>query len=175
MNIFSNSKFNGEYGSFSIISRAVIDSFLSFSDRNRHYQMIIAWLGFDATEIEYEQDERYAGSSSYSLPALVRLAVQGMFFQTTILLQLIIWLGFLVSLAGVAMAAVVVANYMMHSHTVPSGWSSIILVLLLLGGCILVSLGTVGLYIGEIFDQVKQRPLYVIACKAPHSAPDASE
>ena len=164
LNAFARAKFNGEYGSFSIISRKVVESYLSFSDRNRHYLLILFWLGFDVGEIEYQHGRRHAGSSSYSFARLIAHALQGIFFQTTILLRLIVFTGFAVSLSGGVLVLKIIADYLIHSAL--PGWTSLAVLILLIGGAILMALGVVGLYVGEIFEQVKDRPLFVIAREA---------
>lgn len=161
LNVFAQANITGQYGSFSIISRRVRDAFLQFSDRNRHYLMILFWLGFDVSDIEYEQADRFAGESSYTLKSLIKLAIEGVFFQTTVLLKFIVALGFLVSVAGVLLATWAIWSYFAIGAL--PGWTSVTVLTLLLGGAILVSQGIVGLYIGEIFDNVKQRPLYVVS------------
>ncbi len=156
----SNRRFDGEFGAFSVVSRPVIDAYLRFQDRDRHYLFILYWLGFDTVAIEYEHAERHSGASSYSLRALLRHALNGIVFQTTTVLRWIVYIGFLVSSAGAALAAYLV--YLYFSRTPPPGWTSLAVLLLVLGGFIIMSTGVTGLYIGKIFEQVKGRPLYVI-------------
>jgi dolichol-phosphate mannosyltransferase len=156
----SRRRFDGEFGAFSVITRPVIDAFLRLRDRDRHYLFILYWLGFDAAAIEYEHAPRHSGQSSYALRALLRHALEGLVFQTTTLLRWIVYAGFLVSLAGVALAAYLI--YMYFAFTPPPGWTSLAVLILVLGGFIIIGTGVTGLYIGRIFEQVKDRPLYVI-------------
>ena len=156
----SGRRFEGEFGAFSIISRPVIDAFLRFRDRDRHYLFILYWLGFDTASIDYEHAPRHSGASSYSMRALLRHALDGLVFQTTTLLRWIIYLGFLVSTAGVLLAGYLLYVYL--ARTPPPGWTSLAVLILILGGFIIISTGVTGLYIGKIFEQVKDRPLYVI-------------
>lgn len=158
---FSLSKVDGDVGTLSVLSRKVIDAFLQVSDRNRHYLMILQWLGFSPVFVDYVHGARFAGKSSYSLLSLMRHAFQGVFFQTTILLQLIVGVGLLFSLSGLVLAIIAVWNYLFGS--VAPGWTSIIVLILVVGGVILLSLGVVGLYVGQVFDQVKQRPLFILS------------
>jgi glycosyltransferase involved in cell wall biosynthesis len=160
INFFARSNLHGSYGSFSIISRKVIDAFLELQDRDRHYLFILQWLGFDAADIEYQHAERYRGQSSYSLRALARHAFDGVFFQTTILLRWIVYVGFWISLTGVLLAVYFVYQYFVHD--IYPGWTSLAVLILLIGGFIIASTGIAGLYVGKIFEQVKGRPLYVI-------------
>ena len=160
VNFFSAVKIEGDYGSFSILSRKVVDAFLLMRDRDRHYLFILNWLGFHSADIEYEHAARFRGQSSYSLRALIKHAVSGIFFQTTVLLRWIVYLGFWVSMAGVLLAAFFMYQYFVHS--VYPGYTSLAVLILVIGGFIISSTGIAGLYIGKIFEQVKGRPLYVI-------------
>lgn len=153
-------RFDGEYGAFSIISRPVIDAYLRFRDRDRHYLFILYWLGFDASAIEYDHAPRHSGASAYTLRALLRHAVNGFVFQTTTLLRWIVYLGFAVSASGALLAIYLLYVYV--ARTPPPGWTSLAVLILMIGGFILTSTGVTGLYIGRIFEQVKDRPLYII-------------
>lgn len=160
MNVLAKARFDGEFGSFSIISRKVVDALLRFQDQDRHYLFILGWLGFRTSAIEYEHAPRHSGASAYSLRALIRHALSGLFFQTTVLLRWIVYFGFWLSCAGFLLAAYYV--YMYFAHSVYPGYTSIAVLILLIGGFIIMSTGVAGLYIGKVFDQVKARPLYVI-------------
>lgn len=160
INLFNQSAVDREFGNFSVISRKVIDAFLDVRDKDRHYLFILYWLGFRSAVVEYVHAERAEGKSSYSLTRLIQHAFNGLFFQTTIFLRWIIYLGFGVSAMGVLFAALIVYEYLFHS--VLPGWTSLIVLTLLVGGFILVSTGVTGLYIGKIFEQVKGRPLFII-------------
>lgn len=153
-------RYDGEFGAFSVITRPVIDAFLRLKDKDRHYLFILYWLGFDTVAIDYEHAPRHSGASAYSLSSLLRHAFEGMVFQTTTLLRWIVYLGFVVSSAGVVLAAYLV--YLYFAFTPPPGWTSLAVLTLVIGGFIIMSTGVTGLYIGKIFEQVKGRPLYVI-------------
>lgn len=160
LRVLAAARLDGEFGSFSIISRKVVDSFLRFQDRDRHYLFILNWLGFPTATIEYEQAARHSGESSYSLDALVRHALGGLFFQTTVLLRWIVYVGFWVSCGGFLLALYYI--YMYFAHSVNPGFTSLAVLILLIGGFVIMSTGVTGLYIGKVFEQVKGRPLYVI-------------
>jgi len=147
-------------GTLSILSRKVVDSFLSLRDKDREYLIVLEWLGFRHATIEVERAERYEGRSSYTLGRLFRVAVEGMFFQTTILLRWIVFLGFLVAFAGAVLAAYYVYTYFVTTPL--PGYTSIAVLLLLLSGFMITSMGVIGLYVGKVFEQVKGRPLFVI-------------
>ncbi len=143
-----------------MISRKVADALLELRDQDRHYLMMLAWLGFDATAVDYEPAVRYRGRSSYSLPRLIDHAVDGVFFQTTVLLRWIVYLGFfLAGVGGLLAAYFLIARLAGHAYP---GWTSIVDVTLVLSGFIILSTGITGLYIGRVFDQTRGRPVFVI-------------
>jgi polyisoprenyl-phosphate glycosyltransferase len=158
--LFLGVNISGDFGSFSIISDRVRAEFLRVPDRDRHYLPILFWLGFNRGEIAYEHGKRPLGTSSYSMGTLLRLAAEGIFFQTATLLRWIVYFGFAVATAGLLLAVALIVLAVVVNP--PPGWASLAVLLLLVGGFIIVSTGVTGLYIGKIFQQVKGRPLYVV-------------
>jgi glycosyltransferase involved in cell wall biosynthesis len=155
-----------DYSTLSLISRQVIDAFLRLHDQDREYMIALDWLGFDATAIEIDHAERHAGASSYTLRRLIAVALDGMFFRSTVLLRLVVLVGFLVALIGLGLAAFEIIDYLVEpARTVP-GYASLVVLLLVLAGFIIVSVGVVGLYVGRIFEQSKDRPLFLIDARA---------
>jgi dolichol-phosphate mannosyltransferase len=161
MNVFLGTSIEGEYGSFSILRRKVVDEFCAFRDQDRHYLLILYWLGFEHTSIDVSHGERYAGRSAYSLGALLRHAADGVFFQTTKLLRWTVYLGLLLALAGFVLAAALVVAYLAGAKP-PTGYTSLAVLILVSTGTVLTSLGVAALYLGTVFEQVKDRPLYVV-------------
>jgi len=156
----ANEPIDGSYGAFSILSRKVVDSFLLFEEKERHYLFILRWLGFNMGSIDVVHQERHSGRSSYNLDGLIRLALDGVLFQATVMLRWIISLGFLFAFSGLAGAGYFVWQYFYHTSL--PGWTSLAVLILVSTGVLLISLGIIGLYVGKIFDQAKQRPLYVV-------------
>ncbi len=160
LRLLSNLEIDPSYGALSMISRQVRDAFLSFHERDRHYLHVLKWLGFNTAEISYEHQERHDGRSSYTLIKLIALAFDGLLFQTTNLLRWIVYTGFFVAFVGVVFASVLV--YRRVSIGSVPGWTSLMVLLLCLSGMLMTSIGVCGLYLGKIFEQVKERPLFVI-------------
>jgi polyisoprenyl-phosphate glycosyltransferase len=160
LNAFMGTNIDGAYGTFSILSRKVVDAYLSLGDRDRHYLFVLYWLGFEHGTIEVDHRERGAGKSSYTLGRLLRHAVGGVFFQTTNLLLYIVYLGFMV--AGVGLLGALYIVYVWVVAHPPAGFTSLAVLILVIGGFIITSTGVTGLYIGRVFQQVKGRPLYVV-------------
>ena len=147
-------------------SRPVVDAFLRLHDRDREFMIALDWLGFESTTIEIDHRDRFAGESSYTLERLVRVALDGMFFRSTVLLRLVVLVGFLVVLAGILLAGFEVVDYFIEPHQRVPGYTSLAVLLLVLAGFAIGSVGIVGLYVGRIFEQVKNRPLYLIDARA---------
>ena len=162
-NVLVKSDMHTNYTNLSMISRKVVDAFLTLRDKDRQYLLIIDWLGFRRAVVEVAQDERYAGTSAYRFGQLIRVALDGMFFQSTVLLRWIVYFGFLLASLGVALAAYTFIVFLV-GRPLPN-WTALPMLTLLLAGFIIVSGGVTGLYVGKIFDQVKGRPLYVIDVK----------
>jgi polyisoprenyl-phosphate glycosyltransferase len=173
LNALLKTKLDPRYSNLTIISSKVRESFLAVRDKDRHYLMILQWLGYDVTAIDFKQDPRFAGRSSYTLAALIRFAFDGLFFQTTLLLRWIVYLGFAVASSGAGLAVFFVVRH--YTGVSYPGWTSLAVLLLLIGGFIIVSTGVTGLYVGKIFVQVKDRPLYVIDDCVPEEAAAPAE
>jgi dolichol-phosphate mannosyltransferase len=163
-NALVGTKVEPEFATLSVIARPVVDAFMQMGDRDRQYMLILHWLGFRRTVRELDPGERYEGHSSYTFSKLVRVALDGMFFQTTALLRWITYLGFLVAAAGLALAIALVVLYFVNGP--PPGYTSLAVLILVVGGFIILSTGITGLYVGKIFEQVKGRPLYVVERRA---------
>jgi polyisoprenyl-phosphate glycosyltransferase len=157
-----NKKVNslGQVGSFSLISKKVVDAFNSYNDYQFHYLMVLRWLGFKSCYIPIEHKERYEGKSSYSLKKLLRHAIVGVVYQTDKLLRMSIYMGFVFSLISIVLSIFLVINYFVSGPQ--PGWTSLIVVILFSSGLILIAIGILGIYIGKTFEQTKNRPRFII-------------
>jgi dolichol-phosphate mannosyltransferase len=159
-NVLAGTDIDPRYRNLSVISRDVVREFLRFQDHERQYLLILLWLGYEHVTLEVEPDPRHVGTSSYSLGALVRVAADGILFQTTRLLRWVIYAGFAVTAIGAILALLLVYNYLVREP--PPGWTSLAVIVLIIGGFLIASFGVLGLYVERIFNQVKGRPLYVV-------------
>ena len=150
------------FSNLSLLSRPVIDAFLRLQDRDREFMIALEWLGFSMTSIEIRHRDRHSGQSSYGLRRLARVGIEGMFFRTTVLLRLVVLIGFLIALCGLLLAGFEIVEYIAGPNRAIPGYTSLAVLVLVLSGVIIVSVGVVGLYVGRIFEQVKYRPLYLI-------------
>lgn len=169
LSFLSGRKIDGSFGNFSLMSRKVADEFLRFRERDRHFMFIVGWLGFEPSVIDYAHRERHSGSSSYSISGLVRHAVGGLFFQTTRLLRMIAYIGIALNISGFVAAIWVVLRAV--GGETQSGWASLIVAIFISTGAVLLSIGVIGVYIEKLFDEMKQRPLFVVAERTHYGEP----
>lgn len=145
---------------FSIVKRDVIDNYCSMREYHRGYVMYLKWLGYRQAVIDVEHDIRYEGKSSYTLKRRMDMAVELLTSQSDRLLRLFVKIGISMSVIGfLTIIALVVYKFMAD---VSIGWTSMIATTILIGGIIIMVTGVVGIYVGNIFMQTKNRPLYVI-------------
>lgn len=147
-------------GSYSLISRKVVNSYNMIKDYHKPYLVIIQWLGFKPAYINVEHEERYQGKSSYTFRKLISHAINGIVSQTDRLLYLIITFGFSMSLVGFILTGLIIFQAITKGFQ--SGWASTMVVIITSTGLILSSSGIIGVYVGKIFMQVKDRPNFII-------------
>jgi len=148
-------------GDFRLLSRRAVDSLARMPERARYLRGMTSWIGFRQTGVGYRRDPRFAGTSKYPLAKLVRLASDGIASFSTTPIKLLTRLGFvmIVFCAGV-LAWTLYTRF--FTHNAPQGWTSVLAVVLLLGGIQMLGMGIVGQYIARIFEETKQRPLYFV-------------
>ena len=149
-------------GDFCLLDRRVVDTLVSLREHNRFLRGLRSWVGFAQIGIEYEREARYAGVPKYTLRKLVQLALSGYIGFSAMPLRLAGWLGFLSAAAGVVMALWVVGTHLMGIVSSPWGWTSTIAINLFVGGTQLLMLGVIGEYLSRVYDEVRQRPLYIV-------------
>ena len=155
-----NQSADDKTGAYSILSRKAVDAFCLIKDAHRHYLMVLRVLGFKSTTITIEHEKRFEGESSYSFFKLLKLAMNGIVSQSDKLLRISISIGFTLFIISFIWTIYLVVLYFTGSP--PPGYTSMMVLLLLSTGLILISIGVAGIYIGKIFEQVKDRPLYFI-------------
>jgi polyisoprenyl-phosphate glycosyltransferase len=150
-------------GDFSLMDRRVVDLLNSMPERNRYVRGLRAWLGFRQTAIRFERPARLAGQTKYNFGRLIGLAVDGLLSVSTAPLRLAMYMGFLSSLGSFLLGIIFAIQQITGTSHTARGWASTIVVILFLGGVQLICIGFIGEFIGRIYDEVKQRPMYVVA------------
>lgn len=156
----SDFKLDPEIGNYTILSRKAVDSFLSFNDYRRGYIFVLSWIGFRTSQIMVEHNARVQGKSSYSLSKLISLALNLALSYSDKPLRVAIYTG--LAFAVVALTGLMFLVWQYFFRNIIPGWTSTVVVITLVGGIIMIFLGIIGLYISKIFEQTKQRPLYVV-------------
>lgn len=149
-------------GDFRLIDRKVCDALKRVRERNRYVRGLVSWLGFKQTAVEFEREERFAGETKYPLRKMLKLALDGITTFSYKPLKLASYIGSILSLLSFLYMIYVLVQRIFFPETVQPGWTSILAVSLFFNGITLLMLGIMGEYIGRIYDEVKERPLYII-------------
>lgn len=153
--------YDGETGNFRIVSRKVVDSFRAMRERLRFFGGLVAWMGYPTSSIDVQHDERLAGQSTYTWRKLWKLASETIIAYSDKPLRLAIRFGFTISVLAFTYGSYIIYRALVHGASI-TGWSSLIVSLYFLGGIVISILGMIGVYLGKTFDEVKQRPLYIV-------------
>ena len=156
----TDGSYDGAVCNYSIVKRDVIESYCRMREYHRGYVMYIRWLGYRQTVIDVEHDNRFEGESSYNLKKRFDMAIELLTSQSDKVLKLFASMGLLMSI--VALFVIIGLAIYKCVADVSIGWTSMIATMVLLGGMIIMVLGIVGIYVGNIFMQTKDRPLYIV-------------
>ena len=149
-------------GDFRLLDRKVVDVLNTFREHDRFLRGLVSYVGFKQKAVQFDRDQRHAGETSYPLKKMLRFAADGILGFSTFPLKLITRIGYAIStfsFLGIIYALVVKA---VDPKTVVPGWTFIVIAVLLVGGAQLIVLGVLGSYIGRIYTESQNRPLYII-------------
>ncbi|HEX2723483.1 MAG TPA: glycosyltransferase family 2 protein [Gemmatimonadaceae bacterium] len=149
-------------GDFCLMDRQIVDLLNAMPERNRYVRGLRAWLGFRQTAILFERPARFAGETKYPFRRMVGLAVDGILSLSKAPLRVAMYIGFFASAVSFILLVAFIIERVFGHGQMTRGWASTIVVILFLGGVQLICLGVIGEFIGRIYDEVKQRPLYVV-------------
>jgi glycosyltransferase involved in cell wall biosynthesis len=149
-------------GDFRWLDRKVVDALKNLPERNRFMKGLYAWVGFKSIALPFVPADRAGGVSSFSLKNLSKLALSGLTAFSTLPLRMWTIIGAFISLASILYGIYVALDTLINGNPV-GGWPTLAVALMLFSGVQLLSIGILGEYIGRIFNEVKQRPLYIIA------------
>lgn len=158
-------------GDFRLLDRAALDALSGMRERNRFVRGMTVWVGFTQTALPYRRDARFAGETKFTMRRMIRFSIDAITSFSHVPLRAATVLGFLFS--AVAFLGIPVALIIKASGGFVPGVTSTLLAVLLLGGIQLITLGVIGEYLGRVYDEVKRRPLYVVARRANVEAPEA--
>jgi len=146
---------------YALIDKKILKELQNLPERNRFTRGLRAWVGFRQIGVEYTREDRTAGISHFNFTANIKLGFDGIFSFSEAPLHLITIIGFIIFLLSLIGIIVYVIYYLMAGRVVP-GFLSTVIIMLFLGGVQLLSISIIGQYIGRIFEEVKQRPPYII-------------
>lgn len=153
---------NANAADFRLISARVARTLSTgFQERNMFLRGLFSWMGYRQSSVEYVAEARFAGESKYSFGKMVQLAMAGILSFSTKPLQMGIFFGMGFAAMAFLFMLVAVGNFFV-TRDLPSGWTTIVSLLLLFNGVLLIVLGTVGVYVGAIYEEVKGRPRYIV-------------
>jgi len=149
------------HADFRLMSRRALDTLASYPERNVYLRGIIASMGYKTSTVDDVISPRAAGQSKYTLSKMLRLANDGITSFSTRPIDMIIYIGVMMMIIAFGMSVYVIVSLCMNHFT--DGWASLMMSLWFIGAVIMLAIGVVGTYIGKIYIEVKQRPLYTIA------------
>lgn len=155
-------------GTFGLLGRHALATFNALPERNRFFPGLRAWIGFPTADVAYDRQERAAGQPQQTFRRLVRYALDGLFSFSHLPLRALTYAGISIALVGFAAAVFYAVRRILNIETAPTGYTTLVTLLLFLGGVQLIGIGVLGEYLGRIYDEVKHRPNYIVK-PSPHS------
>jgi dolichol-phosphate mannosyltransferase len=148
-------------GDFRLIDRTVVEALKNMPERNRFVRGMVSWIGFNQTYIEYDRSERFAGTTKYPLKKMLKFASDGIVAFSSRPLKVVSLIGTITIMISFIMLVYSILVKLFGGRTEP-GWTSLMVVITLFSGVQLLSLGIIGEYIARIYDESKNRPLYIV-------------
>ena len=146
---------------FKLLDRTAVDEFLKLPERNVFFRALSSWVGFKTTYVEFHVQEREAGESKWSMKSLFRYAINNITSFSAVPMQVVTFCGVIFFLFAVVLA--VQSLYLYFSGKAVAGFTTVILLLLIIGSILMFSLGVIGYYLSKIYEEVKMRPRYIIS------------
>jgi dolichol-phosphate mannosyltransferase len=162
LNYFSDIVIPIDTGDFRLIDRKVIDSFNSLPERNKFIRGLLTWVGFKQVPFYYDREARAGGETHYSLLKLVKLAITSTIYFSKKPLQLATNVGLTSVIISFFFLVYLIFQKILNPELILAGWTSVISLVVFFGGFVLFAIGVLGIYIGNIFEEIKNRPEYII-------------
>lgn len=160
LNSLSDIEIEAGTADFRLLDKKVVEVFSGFSENDLFVRGLVKWVGFKQYAIDYIPDKRFAGASKYNIAKMKKLAVHGVTSLSVRPLHMAVYLGFSFSVLSLLYIPYVLFSF--YNHYQVSGWASTIMTIVFFGGLQLIILGIIGIYIGKMFMQTKNRPSYII-------------
>jgi len=154
-------------GTFGLLGREAVAAFNDLPERHRFFPGLRAWIGFNRVDVPYDRQPRAGGQPQQNFRRLVRYALDGVFSFSHLPLRLVTYVGVFVALFGFAFGTFFVVRRLLGIEVAATGFTTLVTLVLFLGGVQLIGIGVLGEYLGRIYDEVKRRPHYIVR-KRPH-------
>ncbi len=148
-------------GDFCLIDRQVVDLLNTMPERNRYLRGLRSWVGFSQTEVAFERPERYSGEPKYNFTKSLALALDGVVSFSRLPLRLATWLGFFTGLLALVMVGLVI-YWRFFTESTLNGFALLTAAVFFMGAVQLITVGILGEYVGRIYEEIKNRPLYIL-------------
>jgi glycosyltransferase involved in cell wall biosynthesis len=149
-------------GTFGLLGKAALEAFAQLPERHRFFPGLRAWIGFATADVVYDRQERAAGKPKQTFRRLVRYAVDGFFSFSYLPLRFLTYAGILVSSLGFVLGFYFIVKRLLGIETASTGFTTLVSLVTFLGGIQLIGIGVLGEYLGRVYDEVKQRPIYLV-------------
>ncbi len=157
-------------GTFGLLGRHALAAFTALPERHRFFPGLRAWIGFTTADVSYDRQARAAGEPQQSLSRLIRYALDGVFSFSYLPLRILTYIGLGISGLGFALALFFVVRRLLGIEIAQTGFTTLITIVTFLGGVQLIGIGILGEYLGRIYDEVKQRPVFLVKPPQPPAA-----
>jgi len=154
-------------GDFRLVDKRVVDELKKFKEHNRFLRGMVSYVGFKQTAVQFDRDERHAGVTGYPLRKMLSFAADGIFSFSVFPLKLISRAGYIISSLSFLGIVYAIAVKLVDPTTVVAGWTFIVIAILLVGGVQLIMLGVLGSYLGRVYTEAQNRPLYIVESIKP--------
>lgn len=148
-------------GDYRLMDRCVVEQLRNLPERSRFLRGLVCWVGFKKIGVKYDRAERTAGTSKYPLKKMIRLAVDGITGFSTSPLKISFYMGLFATIVGFGVFVWSIVEKFVNPATTVPGWASLMTAIVFFSGVQLMTIGILGAYIGRIYEEVKQRPLYI--------------
>ena len=165
LNFFSEVRLPVDTGDFRLIDKSIIREFNQMHEKGKYIRGLVSWIGFKQVPFYYEREARFAGETTYPFSKMLKLATTSLLYFSTKPLKLASTLGFISVVFSLILGVWSVLGKLMGYTHANSGWTSLFVLIIFFGGVQLLTIGIVGAYIGNLFDEIKNRPEYIIEKK----------
>lgn len=162
INFLSDTPLPVDTGDFRLIDKHVIEAFKNLPEKNKYIRGLISWIGFKQVPITYVRDERFAGETKYPLSKMIKFASTSLLYFSKKPLKLALTIGLVSILIGIGLAIWVITGLIYRTNSIVPGWASTIIALIFFGGIQLLTIGVLGEYLGNMFEEIKNRPEYIV-------------